>query len=281
MIDELDRCRPTFALDVLEKIKHIFDVPGVFFVAALNKNALAKTIESAYGITDGNEYLSKFFDDTHPLANDREIARYLVEKAGIFEMIKRDFRPGSSAAESIVSVLSKLFRSHSVFLRGQKQIVESIAGCLKKFAHTQTINWTLLFYFVFLRRRNLSLFDKTLATTKDARSDPELLSLVPARELMAFVYGQKSFSFDNLTEECKIVAGLASFSNSGPLAYIYKPLIYLRGQCDSEFHDKVAPRLRALHSQGRDVDDIYKEGDVNDIYDLVEKVSHNCDDKIR
>ena len=280
VIDELDRCRPTFALDVLEKIKHIFDVPGVFFVVALNKNALAKTIESVYGITDGNEYLSKFFDDTDTLANDREIARYLVEKAGIFEMIKRDFRPGSSAAESIVLVLSKLFRSHSVFLRGQKQIVESIAGCLKKFAHTH-INWTLLFYFVFLRRRNLSLFDKTLATTKDARSDPELLSLVPARELMAFVYGQKSFSFDNLTEECKIVAGLASFSNSGPLAYIYKPLIYLRGQCDSEFHDKVAPRLRALHSQGRDVDDIYKEGDVNDIYDLVEKVSHNCDDKIR
>ena len=281
MIDELDRCRPTFALDVLEKIKHIFDVPGVFFVVALNKNALAKTIESAYGITDGNEYLSKFFDDTHPLANDREIARYLVEKAGIFEMIKRDCGMRPRTTELIVSVLSELFRSHSVFLRGQKQIVESIAGCLKKFAHTQAINWPLLFYFVFLRRRNPSLFDKTLATTKDARSDPELLSLVPARELMAFVYGQKSFSFDNLTEECKIVARLASFSNSGPLAYIYKPLIYLRGQCDSEFHDKVAPRLRALHSQGRDVDDIYKEGDVNDIYDLVEKVSHNCDDKIR
>ena len=42
MIDELDRCRPTFALDVLEKIKHIFDVPGVFFVAALNKKRLGE-----------------------------------------------------------------------------------------------------------------------------------------------------------------------------------------------------------------------------------------------
>ena len=272
MIDELDRCRPTFALDVLEKIKHIFDVPGVFFVVALNKNALAKTIESVYGITDGNEYLSKFFDDTHPLTNDREIARYLVEKAGIFEMIKRDCGTQPRVAESIVSVLSELFRSHSVFLRGQRQTVESIAGCLKKFAHTQGINWPLLFYFVFLRRRNLSLFAKTLATTKNTGSDSDR-ALVPARELMAFVHGQKSFSSDNLTEECKIVSRLALFANSGSLFYIYKPLIYLRCQCDSDFHAEfinVAPHLNALSSQG---------GDVDDIYNLVEKISHMCDDE--
>ena len=273
MIDELDRCRPTFALDVLEKIKHIFDVPGVFFVAALNKNALAKTIESVYGITDGNEYLSKFFDDTHPLANDREIARYLVEKAGIFEMIKRDCRPGSREAESIVSVLSELFRSHSVFLRGQKQIVESIAGCLKKFAHTQVINWPLLFYFVFLRRRNTPLFAKTLATTKDARSDSDLRSLVPARELIAFVHGQKSFSFDNLTEECKIMAKLASSSNSGSLVDIYAPLTSIRCQCDSDFYDeliKVAPHLNVFLLMGERV---------SGIYNLMEKISHMCDDE--
>ena len=39
-VDELDRCRPDFALDVLEKVKHVFDVSSVFFVFAVNKEEL-------------------------------------------------------------------------------------------------------------------------------------------------------------------------------------------------------------------------------------------------
>ena len=268
MIDELDRCRPTFALDVLEKIKHIFDVPGVFFVAALNKNALAKTIESVYGITDGNEYLSKFFDDTQPLANDREIALYLVEKASA------DRSTDISDMVSYVSILSELFRSYSVSLRGQKQIVESIAGCLKKFAPGQKIDWALFFYFVFLRCKNYSLFAKTLATTKNARSDSNLLSLVPVRELMAAVHGQKDFFSDNstLAQDCVDVVRLVDSKEDGWFI-IYWPLIYLRCQCAPDFKvelNKVAPRLCKLPSCG---------GSVDDIYNLTEKISHNCDDK--
>ena len=268
MIDELDRCRPTFALDVLEKIKHIFDVPGVFFVAALNKNALAKTIESAYGITDGNDYLSKFFDDTHPLVNDREIALYLVDKASA---------GGSTNTLDMamyIPALSELFRSYSVSLRGQKQIVESIAGCLKKFAPGQKINWPLFFYFVFLRCRNYSLFAKTLATTKSARSDSNLLSLVPVRELMAAVHGQKNFFPDNstLAQDCVDVVRLMD-SKEDDWFIIYLPLIYLRCQCAPDFKvelNKVAPRLCKLPPCG---------GSVGDIYNLTEKISHNCDDE--
>ena len=275
MIDELDRCRPTFALDVLEKIKHIFDVPGVFFVVALNKNALAKTIESAYGITDGNDYLSKFFDDTHPLVNDREIARYLVEKAGFFEIIKRDCRAGSRDAESFISILSELFRSHSVSLRGQKQIVENIAGCLKKFASDQTISWVLLFYFVLLRCKNPSLFAKTLATTKNPGSDSDLLSLIPARELMAFVSGKKSFFPGNLTikQDCEIALKSMDFAHSGWLRYIYFPLIYLRCQGDSHFRDgliEIDPNFSRHLSQGESA---------SGIYNLLEKINHMCDDE--
>ena len=61
-VDELDRCRPVFAVEVLEKIKHIFDVEGVFFVVAVNKEELAKTIRSVYGDIDVEVYLRKFFD---------------------------------------------------------------------------------------------------------------------------------------------------------------------------------------------------------------------------
>ena len=282
MIDELDRCRPTFALDVLEKIKHIFDVQGVFFVAALNKNALAKTIESVYGITDGNDYLSKFFDDTQPLTNDdRGIAPYLVEKAGVFDVIMRDCGMKYRDAEAFVSTLSELFRSHSVSLRGQKQIVESIAGCLKKFALGQKtnfapkINWDFLFYFVFLHCRNPSLFAKTLATTKNARSDSDLLSLVPARELMAFVYGEKSFFPDNSTleQECKIVSKLTDSDNINWLTDIYVALIYFRCQCDPDFRNELDEVNSGLYRLSP------RRVDARKIYNLMEKISHNCDDE--
>jgi len=51
-IDELDRCRPDFALDVLEKVKHVFDVKSVFFVFALNTEEMSKEIKTYIGEKD-------------------------------------------------------------------------------------------------------------------------------------------------------------------------------------------------------------------------------------
>lgn len=61
-VDELDRCRPTFAVEVIEKIKHFFNVDGVFFVLAVNSKQLARAVESVYGAACGvgSEYLDKF-----------------------------------------------------------------------------------------------------------------------------------------------------------------------------------------------------------------------------
>jgi len=39
-VDELDRCRPTFAIEMLERIKHLFDVPNIVFVLSIDKSQL-------------------------------------------------------------------------------------------------------------------------------------------------------------------------------------------------------------------------------------------------
>jgi len=60
-IDELDRCKPSFAVSIIERIKHFFDVPNVVFVLLLNKEQLEKAIQGVYGAeTDGIAYLGKF-----------------------------------------------------------------------------------------------------------------------------------------------------------------------------------------------------------------------------
>ena len=62
IVDELDRCRPTYAIALLERIKHIFNIPGVIFVLGMNKEPLCKSIHSVYGEIDSKEYLQRFID---------------------------------------------------------------------------------------------------------------------------------------------------------------------------------------------------------------------------
>lgn len=60
-IDELDRCRPDFSVQMLEVIKHTFDVEGVQFVLVTNTKQLKAAINHCYGaLVDSQRYLDKF-----------------------------------------------------------------------------------------------------------------------------------------------------------------------------------------------------------------------------
>ncbi|HHQ4911920.1 P-loop NTPase fold protein [Aeromonas veronii] len=62
LIDELDRCRPSYAVEMLETIKHIFDIPGVVFVLATDTEQLQHAIKVVYGEGfDAKAYLRRFF----------------------------------------------------------------------------------------------------------------------------------------------------------------------------------------------------------------------------
>lgn len=62
-IDELDRCRPSYALEMLERIKHYFDDDRIIFIVSMNKEQLIHTISNYYGVGfDSTGYLNKFFD---------------------------------------------------------------------------------------------------------------------------------------------------------------------------------------------------------------------------
>jgi hypothetical protein len=67
-IDELDRCRPTYAIELLETVKHLFDIPGLIFVIATDTEQLQHSIKAVYGEGfDSNKYLYRFFDRTFTL----------------------------------------------------------------------------------------------------------------------------------------------------------------------------------------------------------------------
>lgn len=61
IVDELDRCRPTFALNLLERVKHLFDVEQICFVLVTDLGSLEQMVKRAYGIADAHQYLKKFY----------------------------------------------------------------------------------------------------------------------------------------------------------------------------------------------------------------------------
>lgn len=85
-IDELDRCKPLFAIQTLECIKHFFNIPNVVFVFATDISQLARSVAGVYGqgINAGG-YLSKFFDyQLHlPTPNVYDIMLYAYPRISI------------------------------------------------------------------------------------------------------------------------------------------------------------------------------------------------------
>lgn len=62
-IDELDRCKPSFAVKLLERIKHYFVNDRITFVFSINISELHHTIRKFYGEGfDSTRYLDRFFD---------------------------------------------------------------------------------------------------------------------------------------------------------------------------------------------------------------------------
>ena len=82
IIDELDRCRPTFAIELLERVKHIFDVPNMVFVLGINRDELCNALSSVYGDIGTDVYLRRFFDFEFnlPEVDSRKFAEHLISK---------------------------------------------------------------------------------------------------------------------------------------------------------------------------------------------------------
>lgn len=73
IIDELDRCRPDFAVKTLEILKHFFDIEGLYVILMINRNRLEKHINAFYNIQDSGEekesYLIKFINRYENIPN--------------------------------------------------------------------------------------------------------------------------------------------------------------------------------------------------------------------
>ena len=134
IIDELDRCRPTFAIELLERVKHIFDVPNMVFVLGINRDELCKSLQSIYGEIDADVYLRRFFDLEFNLAavDTAEYCGYLMRKLGIRDLFheigKNDlYRTLQNDVDGYFSFFPELWSNLGMSLRDMDYCVRSIA----------------------------------------------------------------------------------------------------------------------------------------------------------
>jgi hypothetical protein len=123
IIDELDRCRPDFALETLERIKHIFNVKKVKFILVYNEKIMMSMINKKYGDTiDAKKYLTKFIQNKYVFDNKESPRKFFLK-----EVYKR-FKNNNSmlSLENSERKFLEIIKSFKLGLRDIQQILTSL-----------------------------------------------------------------------------------------------------------------------------------------------------------
>lgn len=108
IIDELDRCRPDFAINLLEITKHIFNIPGVVFVIATDTEQLQHSIKVVYGNEfSASHYLNRFFDRRFLLPSPKMLDFLTTISGGDFTDNFDDYKKKLSPCHLIFPLLLK------------------------------------------------------------------------------------------------------------------------------------------------------------------------------
>ena len=91
IIDELDRCRPDYAVKTLEVLKHFFDVSGFVFVLAIDEKQLENSVKNLYGSINFDGYKRKFINNTFslPTPDRKSFVDFLYDKLDMENLIKK------------------------------------------------------------------------------------------------------------------------------------------------------------------------------------------------
>ena len=165
IIDELDRCRPTFAIELLERVKHIFDVPGLVFVFGVNRTEICKSLQSVYGEIDADLYLHRFFDIEFslPVSDATPFCRSLMRKYRLEEYFSaldgsRPHRTHSREYNRLSQGVPGLCVRFGLSLREIDHCVRLIALVARTLSEQYNMHPDLLAFLIPLKLKNPSLY---------------------------------------------------------------------------------------------------------------------------
>jgi hypothetical protein len=161
IVDELDRCRPTFAIETLERIKHLFDINHIVFVLGIDRTQLGESIKSVYGKINFENYLHRFIDLDFmiPQMQSYKFFEVLWENYGVEEFLGNNDRH-FSVFKDIVQLMLKM---HSLSLREIEQMLKLLSFFMKSCKDSSGSCYPyLLFMFVMLKIKASDLYKRCL-----------------------------------------------------------------------------------------------------------------------
>jgi hypothetical protein len=169
-IDELDRCRPSYAVEMLETIKHIFDVKGIVFVVATDTEQLQHTIKSIYGEGfDAKIYLGRFFNSRYSLK--RPVLKDFLSvhsdttkfESAHLKSKKIEILPRTKTPETALANISVVLDAFQVSPRTAIQITERITAIIVNLPSGKKVDVLVLAILFCIHEKDHPLYEEIIS----------------------------------------------------------------------------------------------------------------------
>lgn len=159
IIDELDRCRPNYAVSILEQIKHFFSVPNIVYILSIDKEQLGNAIKGVYGSDDidADEYLRRFIDIEYSIP-EPEIDifyKYLYDYFKFDEFFQSTERLKhyelKSDKSNFLETCKLLFTNANIPLRQQEKIFAHSRLALRSFTSNMYVTPHIFLLLTFIK----------------------------------------------------------------------------------------------------------------------------------
>ena len=169
IIDELDRCRPNYAVELLENIKHLFSVEKIVFVLSIDKAQLCHAVKGVYGNDniDAEEYLRRFIDIEYSLPDPplNVYSKYLYDYFAFDRILFSEKRKPyeqyfAPVKRGFIENTGPLFALFNLNLRQQEKVMASLRITVSLFSVNAFIAPELLVFMSVWKFKDPSTFNR-------------------------------------------------------------------------------------------------------------------------
>ncbi|MDO6763323.1 P-loop NTPase fold protein [Agarivorans sp. 1_MG-2023] len=190
-IDELDRCRPSYAVEMLEVIKHFFDMPYVIFVVATDTEQLQHAVKAVYGNDfDANVYLGRFFKRRCTLKEQPRLAFIVNHLSYLTEEQTDEFFPKiwpelDNDKDYFFRLIASISDIYNLSLRESEQLTDKVLAILLNLRE-QKIDLILLCSLIIIHEKYYAYYQTLMGSrlTGDMINADSIQSMLPNVRLM-------------------------------------------------------------------------------------------------
>lgn len=161
-IDELDRCRPDYAIELLETAKHLFDVTGIVFVIAVDREQLSHTVRHLYGGggMDANGYLRRFIDLEYTIDNDNvgQFVEHLYRNVYKLDTFLDEIRDKSGDSHEFLAAIMRHCLLFRMGLRDIEKVFVRLNIVTRLYPPTHPFFYVPVSFYTFLREADQSTY---------------------------------------------------------------------------------------------------------------------------